>query len=586
DQCYPEGVESPKLDSLLKTSLYSYQKGAVLKAVKAGRCLLADDMGLGKTIQAIGAAEILARELGITSVLIICPTSLKYQWKNEIEKFSSRSALVIEGRPDERKLQYQNRAFFKIISYNVVLNDLQAIQTSGFDLVILDEAQRIKNWKTKTALYVKQITSPYALVLTGTPLENRLEELHSIVEFVDRYRLGPLFRFLANHQIADDNERVIGYTKLHNISKTIAPILVRRTKKQVLDQLPGRIDKNIYVETTQEQQVIHQEHYETVSRLVNKWRRQKFLSEKERQILMISLNCMRMVANSTFILDQKTRHDTKIDELKIILKEVFEGSEEKVVIFSQWERMTRLIAKELQEWPVGFQYLHGGIPSPKRKDLLKNFHEDSNNLVFLSTDAGGVGLNLQCASVVINMDCPWNPAVLEQRVARVHRLGQKRPVTVINFISRNTIEENLLRLIGFKKSLFDGVLDHGENQVFMGEGKLKQFMKTVGEVTDDVVKQPEKKPSVLPPTTSQVQQTRAMQELFATGISFLEKLQLTITSGKADVSAKTTRKDNQTAWVEKDEQTGKMNLKIPLPEPEALNKAVQSLQALMGVLKK
>lgn len=613
DQVYVRGVKSPMLKKLLKTKLYDYQKEAILKAVKAGRCLMADDMGLGKTVQAIGVAEIMAQELGISSVLIICPTSLKYQWKNEIAKFSDRSALVIEGPPDKRKQQYQSDEFFKILSYNVVLFDLETIQQSTPDLVILDEAQRIKNWKTKTAQYVKQIASPYALVLTGTPLENRLEELHSLVEFIDRFRLGPLFRFLADHQITDDHGKVVGYTNLNQIAQTIEPILIRRTRDQVLDQLPERMDKNYFVDTTEQQMAIHQEYAETVSRLVSKWRRLKFLPEKDRQMLMIALNCMRMVSNSTYILDQETRHDTKIDELKLFLADVWNGKSDKVVVFSQWERMTRLIAKELENWKVGYQYLHGGIPSPKRKGLLKGFHEDPNCLVFLSTDAGGVGLNLQCASVVVNMDCPWNPAVLEQRIGRIHRLGQHQPVRVINFISKGTIEEQLLKLIGFKKSLFGGVLDKGEDQVFMGEDRFKKFMRSVETVADDLgkeeaveepVREPlrrpvaEEKPVVKEPVKRRVevrrpqQQAEAIQDLFVTGISFLEKLQQAVEAGsqrQGDGRAVKQGKAGGQMWssfVEKDEQTGKASLKIPLPEPEVLEKATQSLQGLMEVISK
>lgn len=151
DQRYPAGSNSPELDSLIKTTLYPYQKEGILFSAKAGRCLLADDMGLGKTVQAIDVAELLARELGITQVLIICPTSLKYQWRHEIEKFSARSVLVIEGTAPKRKEQYQSEAFFKILSYDVVWRDLESIQQIPADMVVLDEAQRIKNWKTKAA---------------------------------------------------------------------------------------------------------------------------------------------------------------------------------------------------------------------------------------------------------------------------------------------------------------------------------------------------------------------------------------------------------------------------------------------------
>jgi SNF2 family DNA or RNA helicase len=470
---------------LLKVNLYPFQKEGVIKAVKAGRVLIADEMGLGKTIQAIASAEILANELGIEKVLIICPTSLKYQWQMEINKFTNREVNVIEGLIHKRRKQYEDNQFYKIISYGVVRSDLEFINKFAPDLVILDEAQRIKNWKTKIAQSIKQISSEYAIVLTGTPLENRLEELHSIVEFIDRYKLGPLFRFLYTHQIIDEFGKIIGYTKLHDINETLDPILVRRTKKEIEDQLPDRLDKNFFVKMTKEQLRYHSDYYEIVSRLVNKWRRQGFLSEEDRDKLLIALSCMRMVCDSTYILDQKTRHDTKIDELVIILEEVLENKDEKIVIFSQWKRMTELVADELGKMNIGYEYLHGDIPSAKRKEIIDNFHHNRDSRVFLSTDVGGVGLNLQCANIVINIDIPWNPAVLEQRVARVYRLGQKKHVRVINMVSKFSIEHKILHLLKFKKSVFKGVLDKEKDTVLMDSGKFGEFMEQLENMMDN-----------------------------------------------------------------------------------------------------
>jgi SNF2 family DNA or RNA helicase len=617
DFVFPEGIDSPEFDQLLKVKLYNYQKEGVLKMAKAGRSINADDMGLGKTIQAIATAEIMAREFGIEKVLIICPTSLKYQWKNEIEKFSNRDAFVLEGLPEKRKKLYQERSeFFKIITYDVVRRDLPEIKEYAPDLVILDEAQRIKNWKTKTAQAVKQVQSEYAIVCTGTPLENRLDELHSITEFVDRYKLGPLFRFLANHQILEGH-KVIGYKDLHKINQTLSDILIRRTKKQVLKELPKRIDKNLFVSVTAEQKEIHDDHYSKVCRLVNKWKRFKYLSEKERQMLLVHLNCMRMVSDSTFILDQETRHDTKIAELMSLLEEVFSGDHQKVVIFSQWERMTRLVSKELEKRNIKYEYLHGGVPSPKRKDLLKNFHEDDASRVFLSTDAGGVGLNLQCASVVINLDCPWNPAVLEQRIARVYRLGQKKPVEIINFISEGTIEHSMLDTLKFKKSVFDGVLDNGKDEVFMGESKLKQFMKSVEKMTDqgavmqDVrnteetqkanIQSKEKllknKATEIKPATEKTarsvtekdkqksaQDDKSLDDLFSTGISFLEKLSQAVSSQDSD--SENNSRSIANSFIETDQKTGQKSLKIPVPSEEVVEKAARVLSGFLEAIKK
>lgn len=169
-------------------------------------------------------------------------------------------------------------------------------------MIILDEAQRIKNWKTRRAQSVKKLDSKYALVLTGTPLENRLEELQSIVEFIDRFHLGSMFRFLAEHQHVDEDGRVIGYRNLSRIAESLEPILVRRTKNEVLKELPERLEKNYFVPMTDEQMKHHEENQETVTRIVAKWRRLGFLSETDQRMLMIALQNMRMSCNSTYLL--------------------------------------------------------------------------------------------------------------------------------------------------------------------------------------------------------------------------------------------------------------------------------------------
>jgi len=575
-------------DRLLKIPLYPFQQEGIVFAVKAGRCLIADDMGLGKTLEAIGVAEVLRKECGIARTLIVCPTSLKYQWKSEIEKCTESKAVVVEGNALARQRQYASDTLYTIASYNVVGADIAAINNTEFDLVILDEAQRIKNWKTKTAHEVKKIISPYAVVLTGTPIENKLEELYSIVQFIDPFALGPLYKFLEEHQIRDASSKVIGYQELNKIRELLSDIVIRRTKKEVLKQLPTRTDKQLFVPLTKEQADMHQGYAEIVSRLVSKWKRLGFLDEKDRQRLLLALNCMRMVADSTYILDQQTRYDTKIAELMCILDNVLSAGEEKVVVFSQWERMTRLVAAELERRKIGFAYLHGGVPSKNRKDLSYNFHNDHLCRIFLSTDAGSVGLNLQCASTIINMDLPWNPAVLEQRIGRIHRHGQRLKVTVINLISRDSIEERMLSVLKFKSSLFAGALDGGEDQIFMGEDRFKQFMHSVEHITS--VPQP------TPVTVTDVEieagldrqtdkaSTGADKQVFGD-----EMTQAASDLFKTLTTLLTDKKKTETvvsSFVQKDAQTGKPYLKIPLENEQLVSNALNALQGLFSVFNK
>ena len=491
-----------RLDNLLTVSLYPYQREGIRFAFERGRTIIADEMGLGKTIQAIGTAELLRREGLAEQVLIVCPTSLKYQWQREIERFVRSAAvgdrqspamdenkpltLVIEGNPLKRKEQYASDVPYKIVSYNCMSNDVKMWGSLQTEILIMDEVQRLKNWKTQISMAARKIRSDYAVILSGTPLENKLEELYSVMEFADTYCLGPYWQFRADCIVTDDSGKVIGYQNLNHVGEMARERLIRRTKKQVALQMPKRTDQNLFVPMTKEQMDIHEEYKVSVANLVQKWRKMHFLTEKDRQRLLQFLSMMRMVCDSTYILDQKSRFDTKVTETMSILQSVFDNGDEKVVIFSQWERMTRLIAYELDKLGVRYEYLHGGVPSKNRRDLISNFTDNPDSRVFLSTDAGSTGLNLQAGSIMINLDLPWNPAVLEQRIARIYRLGQERNVQVINLVAKGTIEEGMLGKLRFKTAMFEGVLDNGEDTIFLGnESKFTAMMDTLGEVFEE-----------------------------------------------------------------------------------------------------
>jgi SNF2 family DNA or RNA helicase len=609
------GIDSPLFDTLIRTQLYLYQREGVLFAVRTGRALIADDMGLGKTIQAIASAELMARLFDVAKVLVISPTSLKYQWKSEIEAFTDRTVTVIEGLTSKRRELYREDSFYKLLNYDLVYRDSDLIREWKPDLIILDEAQRIKNWQTRTAQTVKRLDSSYALVLTGTPLENRIEELHSIMEFVDRYHLGPLYRFVHAHRVTDEGGKVIGYRDLDRIRHSLKGVMIRRRKSEVLKELPGRIDKNYFVPLTPEQTKIHEEFADIVARLVNKWRRYKFLSEADSLRLRIALASMRMVSDNTYLVDKQTVFGPKIAELETLLREIVIEGGEKVVIFSQWLRMNELVERVLEANGIGYVHLNGGVPSKERKGLMARFKEDAGCRVFLSTDAGGVGLNLQSGSVVINMDIPWNPAILEQRIARVHRMGQKKTVQVINFISRNSIEERILDLIRFKKSLFAGALDEeGRDTVMIGQSQLEAFMTSVADVTDGLerhdaaveraewqenaaaslvgeeVEQAENAGigTDAAPTMVGAVPAPPIGELLQSGARFLMDLGRALSSPVEQTSADSStgggegRGNPLERFIATDETTGKPCLKIPMPEPEALSSIITGLGQLLA----
>ncbi len=494
-----ETYTDQRLDSLLNTTLYPYQKEGVRFAAKTGRAILADEMGLGKTVQAIATAELLLREGFVTNVLVLCPATLKQQWKREIERFTERSAVVVDGSPERRRELAKVEAEFKIQSYNAFTDDVKAGHMLQCDMLVLDEVQRLKNWNTQMAKAVRQVTSRYALILSGTPLENRLEELYSIVELVDQFILAPYYLFRDKYIITDAEGRTVGYQSLGDVRRRLSTIMLRRSKKDVELQLPPRIDKNLFVPMTPQQAAAHQELRMNAARLVSKWHRQHFLSEIDRRTLLLTLQQMRMVCDSLFLLDEHSRFDTKVEETMNILNEsgvTVDGeaaataddlslTPPKVVIFSQWERMTRLVAQELERSGVEYVYIHGDIPTAQRQQRVDTFQSDPSVRVFLSTDAGSAGLNLQAANIIINLDLPWNPAIVEQRIGRLHRIGQQRGVEVINLIAAATIEDDMRSRLRFKASLFEGVLDGGEDAVFLGSDKFDSLLTDLEQYIDD-----------------------------------------------------------------------------------------------------
>lgn len=446
----------PLRKTLLKTELLPYQMDGIAFCVGAGRAVLADDMGLGKTIQGIGVAEMLAHEAGITRTLIICPTSLKSQWCGEIQRFCDRDSQIILGGAKDRAEQYDNDCFFTICNYEQVLRDIMAIEQVNWDLIILDEGQRIKNWEAKTSRIVKALRSPFSLVLSGTPLENRLDDLFSVVEFIDDRRLGPSFRFFNRHRVVDEKGKVLGYKNLAELRKNLKPILLRRTRSQVMKDLPERTNEIVRIAPTDEQLELHGSNMRIVNAIVTK----KYINEMDLLRLRKALLMCRMVANSTFLVDkQKPAYSSKLDRLEELFEELAGEKNRKTVLFSEWTTMLNLIEPLLEKQGMKYVRLDGSVPQKKRQALVQTFQNDPKCKFFITTNAGSTGLNLQAANTVINVDLPWNPAVLEQRIARAHRMGQKNPVQVYILVTEETIEENLLGTLSAKHELALAALD-------------------------------------------------------------------------------------------------------------------------------
>ena len=480
-----EIVNVAQTGKFLKYPLYDYQIKGMMHLAFSGRAMLADEMGLGKTVQAVAASALLKEYFGVRRVMVVSPTSLKTEWEEQIDKFTGLSTqIVIGSRSDRIHIYKTSDTFFTLTNYEQIIRDYKEINKYFQpDLIILDEAQRIKNWKTKTATSIKRLNSKYAFILTGTPIENRIDELYSLTEFIDPSIFGSLFRFNREFYNFNEDGKTEGFKNLRKMHDTIKPVMLRRRKDEISEQLPERIDNNYFVKMTPEQQKRYDEYSYQVSILMS-IAKSRPLKPKEHEELQRKLACMRMLCDTCYILDQNIPESPKVDELIKILNDIWENNpDRKIIIFSEWVKMLELVKEQLEDNEVKFSWHVGSVPQAKRRDEINNFKNNPEYKVFLSSDSGGIGLNLQAASVVVNMDLPWNPAKLEQRIARAWRKHQKNSVNVINLIAEETIEHRMLATLGFKQVLADGVLDaRGDLEEIEKPNAKNKFMERLASI--------------------------------------------------------------------------------------------------------
>ncbi len=574
----------PLRNNLLKIELLPYQLDGIAFAIGAGRTILADDMGLGKTIQGIGVAELLFRECGIKKVLVVCPTSLKSQWCDEIARFSDRDSHLIIGSAPERALQYANNRFFTICNYEQVLRDLRCIEQVPWDLIILDEGQRIKNWEAKTSRTIKSLRSRFALVLSGTPLENRLDDLFSVIEFVDERRLGPSFRFFNTHRIVNEKGKLLGYKNLEQLRKKLKPILLRRTRNEVMSQLPQRSDQVIRIPPTEQQYTIERSQKMLIQTIINK----PYISEMDLLRLQKALLICRMAADSTFLVDKvPPGYSTKLERLAELLEDLNGEEGRKIVLFSEWTTMLDLIEKILKKIPMEYVRLDGSVAQKKRASLVEEFMKKPSCKLFMTTNAGSTGLNLQAADTVINVDLPWNPAVLEQRIARAHRMGQKNPVQVYILVTEDSLEEAMLSTLSAKKEVALAALDMESDvdkvEMVCGAEELKRRMEILlGRPQDALLEKEEleKQKRQIQHQAAKEKMAEAAGELFASAFKFLG--QVIPQKASNDLLEKRSQAIKETLidYMETDEN-GHLELKLKLPDASFLDEISKTLAKLM-----
>lgn len=421
--------------------------------------VLADDMGLGKTIQAI-SFMLSNKDKGLPS-LVVAPSTLVYNWEREIKKFApSLSTLSIEGNKNQREEKIKQIPKYDIIitSYPLLRNDIDFYTEFDFYSCILDEAQHIKNPISITAKSVKKIKAHTRFALTGTPIENSPGELWSIFDFVMPGYLGLYKSFEQNYQkpILDGDEEA-----LNQLKKLISPFVLRRSKEQVLKELPEKIVTTYTVDLTPAQRKLYNTYLvKTKGELEDRIKTVGF--EKSRMHIFTGLLRLRQICCHPGVFIENYKGSSgKIEALEELLGDMVAAGH-RILIFSQFTSMLTIIKNMLEKMNISYAYLDGATKVAERKKIVDQFNQGKSNVFLLSLKAGGVGLNLTSADTVIHFDPWWNPAVEEQASDRVHRIGQKRKVNVIRLIAKDTIEERIDELQKIKKDLADSVIQDGE----------------------------------------------------------------------------------------------------------------------------
>lgn len=451
-----------QVPTILKADLRDYQVNGFQWISTLSKCgfggILADEMGLGKTIQSI--AYISSLDKGTS--LIICPTSLLYNWKEEFENFApSLKVAVMSGGKEERQelLEKFNNYHVFIVSYTVVTRDIEDYEKYTFASVIVDEGQNMKNPLSQRSKAIKRLKGKFRLVLTGTPIENALTELWSIFDFIMPGYLLNNTKFQRKYEvpIVRDGNGIA----LKELKDRINPFILRRLKKDVIEELPPKIERTIKIDMTPEQKAVYVAYVKIVTeqfiKISNK-------SDEVRKIEILSaLTRLRQICchPASFLMDYEGESGKFEAFYDILDASIEEGH--KILVFSQFTSVLSIISKDLNKKNIDFSYLDGNIPSKERMALVKDFNSGNNKVFLISLKAGGAGLNLTSADIVIHFDPWWNPSVEDQATDRAHRIGQKNTVEVIKLITKGTIEEKVLKLQDKKRAMIKDVI--GEEEI-------------------------------------------------------------------------------------------------------------------------
>ncbi len=416
--------------------------------------VLADDMGLGKTVQALGVLLDRGNE---GPALIVAPTSVGGNWVRETERFAPRLKPHLYREHDRQQLiERAGPNDLVIVSYQLLQRDVEFFASRKWHTLVLDEAQFIKNYQTKTSQAVRRLETDWQIALSGTPLENHLGELWSLMRVICPGLLGSWERF--RKQFAEPIERDRDRERLEGLGRLVRPFILRRTKREVLQELPPRTEIVQFAELSEnERKKYDAARMAALSDLTSTGNGEN--DQQKRMRVLAWLTKLRQLACHPRLVDTRwAGTSAKLDMLMEIVDELREG-EHRALVFSQFVQHLTLVRQALDKANISYQYLDGATPAGKRQQAIDAFQAGEGELFLISLKAGGTGLNLTAADYVIHMDPWWNPAVEDQATDRAHRIGQERSVTVYRLVAKDTIEEQILALHEEKRELISGVLD-------------------------------------------------------------------------------------------------------------------------------
>ncbi len=424
--------------------------------------ILADDMGLGKTLQVI-AFLLSRRSRGKSPSLVVTPTSLLYNWLEEIHRFAPElKVMVVAGSKAAREMQLQEMRGIDVVvaTYDTLKRDIAMYEKTKFRFVFLDEAQHIKNPATQSARAVKRLTAGSCFALTGTPIENTLTELWSIFDFLMPGYLGSQAKFKEHYEIpivrAEDEKAA------KRLRQRVMPFVLRRMKKDVLKELPDKMERKLVGEMTAQQEKVYRAYFMKSQHEFSAELQLVSPGERRMKILAILTRLRQIACDPSLFLESYHGGSGKLDMLEELISDALGGGH-RLLIFSQFTTMLLHIAARLKKKKIAYFYLDGATPALTRMRLVRQYNEGNVPIFLISLKAGGTGLNLTGADMVVHFDPWWNPAVEDQATDRAYRLGQQNNVQVFKLIMKDTVEEKIYELQEKKKNLIDQMIKPGEN---------------------------------------------------------------------------------------------------------------------------